>query len=321
MFNHFDPKLFSDPNFKEDSVREVIIAPMLSRLGYHPIGTQTVVRSKTLTQPFIYVGTRKHSVTIIPDYTLYHQERPILVLDAKSPTENVTSTAHIQQAYSYAIHPEVRVNHFALCNGKRLAVYTVESPKPILDIPFEDFESRWEDIEKHLAPKYLLRPELRNFAPDFGFAVSRLGLAANSELIMIGVRLGMFAKQSADLYTVTVNTEFAGINHCVSFDFKPELLTHLVAGLPGGLRDQFLTALSHAPFKAGADLCVEVDLRTHLGDPIEVENETFVPLIIDDVLGARFNPTPPKSAATDIPPYIFRLSKVIKIGTTDQDPA
>lgn len=321
MFHHFDPKLFSDPNFKEDSVREVIIAPMLSRLGYHPIGTQTVVRSKALTQPFIYVGTRKHPVTIIPDYTLYHQERPVLVLDAKSPTENVTSTAHIQQAYSYAIHPEVRVNHFALCNGKRLAVYTVESPKPILDIPFEDFESRWEEIEKHLAPKYLLQPELRNFAPDFGFAVSRLGLAVNAELIMIGVRLGMFARQSADLYSATVNTEFAGINHCVSFDFKPELLTHLVAGLPGVLRDQFLSALAHAPFQAGADLCVEVDLRTHLGEPIEGENETFVPLIIDDVFGARFNPTPPKSAGTDIPPHIFRLSKVIKIVSTDQDPA
>jgi hypothetical protein len=321
MFQHFDPKLFSDPNFKEDSVREVIIAPILSRLGYHPIGPQTVVRSKNLIQPFIYVGTRKHPVTIIPDYTLYHQDRPVLVLDAKSPTENVTSTAHVQQAYSYAIHPEVRVNHFALCNGKRLAVYSVESPKPIFDIPFEEFETRWEDIEKHLAPKYLLQPELRKFAPDFGFAVSRLGLAANAELIMIGARLGMFSRLSQDLYMAMVNMKFAGKDHCVSFDFKPELLTNLVAGLPDVLREQFLSALSRAPFQAGADLCIEVDLKTHLGDPTEGQSETFVPLIIDEVFGSRFNPAPPKSPATDIPPHIFRLSKLIKIVSTDEDGA
>ncbi len=63
MFEHFDSQLFSDPNFKEDSVREVIIAPILSRLGYHSTGDQTVARSKSLVQPFIYVGTRRHPVT------------------------------------------------------------------------------------------------------------------------------------------------------------------------------------------------------------------------------------------------------------------
>src|ERR1041384_8153854 len=153
MFQHFDPQLFSDPNFKEDSVREVIIAPMLARLGYHSTGDQTVVRSKVLVQPFIYVGTRRHPVTIIPDYTLYFQGRPVLVLDAKNPSESVTSFAHVQQAYSYAIHPEVRVNHFGLCNGRRLVIYSVETPNPILDISYEEFESRWEDIETFLKPK------------------------------------------------------------------------------------------------------------------------------------------------------------------------
>jgi len=311
MFQHFDAKLFSDPNFKEDSVREVIIAPILSRLGYHPMGSQTVVRSKNLIQPFIYVGTRKHPVTIIPDYTLYHQNRPVLVLDAKSPTENVTSPANVQQAYSYAIHPEIRVNHFALCNGKRLAVFNVESPKPIFDVPYEEFEARWEDIEKHLAPKYLLQPELRKFAPDFGYAVSRLGLKANAELIIIGVRLGMFSMLTQDLYTAMVNTELAGTDHCASFDFKPEILTKLVAGLPAVLREQFLSALSRNPFQAGADLCVEVDIKTHLGQPTAGQHDTFVPLIIDEVLGSRFNPAPSKSPPADFPPHIFRLRKLI----------
>jgi hypothetical protein len=321
MFQHFDPQMFSDPNFKEDSVREIIIVPMLSRLGYHPTGSQTVVRSKTLVQPFIYVGTSRHRVTIIPDYTLQFQGSPVLVLDAKRPSESVTSAANVQQAYSYAIHPEIRTKHFALCNGRRLAVYSVETPNPLLDLLFEEFESRWKEIEDHLAPKYLLEPNLRKLKPDFGFAVSRLGLATNCELVMLGSRLSMFARVTQDLFTATVNTEFAGQDHCVSFDFKPEQLPLLVAGLPGELRDQFLEALSRAPFQAGADLAVEVDLRTHLGDPITVEHETFVPLVIDQVLGSRFNPLPLPSEATDMPAHIFRLSKAFKVVSAKGDDA
>lgn len=320
MFKHFDPQLFSDPNFKEDSVREVIIAPLLSRLGYHPIGEQVVVRSKTLEQPFIYVGTRRHPVTIIPDYTLYFQGRPILVLDAKSPSESVTSPANVQQAYSYAIHPEVRVHHFALCNGKRLGFYSVEKAEPLFNIPYEEFETRWNEIERHLAPKYLLKPELRNFKPDFGFAVSRLGLTPHAEIIMLKTRLGLFARVSQDLFTAAVNTEFAEQEYCVSFDFKPEHLPLLVAGLPNQLQEQFIEALSRAPFQAGADLCVEVDLRTHLGEQIEVEHEIFVPLIIDEVLGSQFNPFPPPGGE-DIPPNVFRLSKAFKLASTENDNA
>lgn len=313
MFANFDPNLFADPDFKEDSVREVIIAPMLSRLGYYPTGRQTVVRSKNLVQPFIYAGTRRHTVNIIPDYTLYFDGQPVAVLDAKSPIESVDSPGNVQQAYSYAIHPEVRTDHFALCNGRRLAVYSVNSTTPLLNIAFEEFESRWGDVVKHLAPKFLLEPELRHFKPDFGFRVSRLGLAPNAEIIMIGARLNIFARVSETLYSATVNADFVGEDHCVSFDFVPEQLPRLVAGLPAALRDQFVEALSRAPFQAYADLAVEVDLRTHLGEAIELEHETFVPLIIDEVLAARFNPFPPEPGPTDVPPHIFRLSKAFKI--------
>lgn len=313
MFPYFDPWLFSDPNFKEDSVREVIIAPILSRLGYHPTGEQTVVRSKSLIQQFIYVGTRQHPVTTIPDYTLYFHGSPVLVLDAKSPTESITASAHIQQAYSYAIHPEVRVNHFALCNGRRLAIYDVVSTTPLLDIAFEEFEARWDDIEKYLKPKYLLQPALRNFAPDFGYAVSRLGLSTNAELLMIPARFGFVAKMSEKLFSASANVEFAGKDHCVSFDFKSEQLPLIVAGLPIELREQFLAALARAPFQAAADLCIEVDLRTHLGEAITVEHEAFIPLVIDEVFSARFNPFPPQSGGNDIPPHVFRLSKAFKV--------
>lgn len=110
MFGNFDPRLLDDPEFKEDAVREVIIAQMLDRLGYQPSGQTRVVRSKTLVHPFIYIRKSKHPVTTIPDYTLLHEDKPILILEAKSPAEDVLNRANIQQAYSYAIHPEIRWN-------------------------------------------------------------------------------------------------------------------------------------------------------------------------------------------------------------------
>ncbi|WMY75748.1 type I restriction enzyme HsdR N-terminal domain-containing protein [Buttiauxella selenatireducens] len=318
MFDNFSESLFDDRNFKEDSVREVIIVPILRRLGYFPTGDQNITRSKHLKHPFIFAGTRKCSVSIIPDYTLNFRNNPVLVLDAKNPLEDLDSKEHIQQAYSYAIHPEIKTKHFALCNGRRLVVFSIDSALPLLDIPFSEFESRWDEIEKFLLPKYLLEPGLRNFTPDFGTKISRMGLEPGCEITMLSVRLGLFAMVEQNLYTATVNTDFAGADHCVSFDFNKENLFSLVAGFPSELKDQFLDALLRAPFKAGADLELEVDLNCQLGHPIQVEHESFVPLVIKQVYGSRFLPGSALLVGEDIPSNIFRISKTYKINNPEQ---
>jgi hypothetical protein len=98
-----------------------------------------------------------------------------------------------------------------------------------------------------------------------------------------------------------------------SFDFKPERLPLLVAGLPDQLCQMFLNALFRSPFQACADLMVEVDLCTHLGKAIEIEHETFVPLGIGEALGSRFNPVILQQEEIDIPKHIFRPSRVVTI--------
>ena len=67
------------------------------------------------------------------------------------------------------------------------------------------------------------------------------------------------------------------------------------------------------PFLAAAELAIELDLDMHLGDETQGQTETFVPLIIDKVLAARFNPAPLAKEATDIPDQVFRLRKAYKI--------
>ena len=108
MFPGIDERIFDNPEFKEDSVRELILSPIFTRLGYLPSGKNQVVRSKTLRNPFIRVGTRNHPVTTIPDYTFYIDGKAVFILDAKGPNENILSANHLQQVYSYAIHPEIR---------------------------------------------------------------------------------------------------------------------------------------------------------------------------------------------------------------------
>ncbi len=313
MFDDFDRSFFDSPEFKEDSVREVIIAPLLQRLGYRVSGQDRIVRSKTLAHPFIYVGTRKHPVTIVPDYTLFHDEQAILVLDAKSPGEDILKQSHIQQAYSYCVHPEVRSKHFALCNGRLLAVFHVEMPQPLLLLPFEEFEVRWPEVEKHLAPKFLLQPELRKFAPDLGFKFAHLGISPDTKLVMLGVRPDLFARVNDGLYTASGNCDFGGEAHCASFDFAPNLLPVISAGLPECLHEPFNNALARAPFQVSAECAIELDLSVRLGAETRGAHDTFVPLEINEVLAARFNPEPVGDDPTDIPSHVFRLRKAFRI--------
>src|SRR5579863_6711621 len=55
MFNSLSSSVFDDPGFKEDAVREEVIAPLLRRLGYLPTGAVRVERSKPLVHPFVHI--------------------------------------------------------------------------------------------------------------------------------------------------------------------------------------------------------------------------------------------------------------------------
>ena len=125
MFTDFDFSALDDPTFKEDAVREEIIAPILRRAGYTPTGSMRVQRSKPLTHPFVMIGSKKHPVSVIPDYTLFHDDRALMILDAKKPSEEIVNSIHVEQAYSYAIHPEVRCQIYGLCNGRHLSFFNI----------------------------------------------------------------------------------------------------------------------------------------------------------------------------------------------------
>ena len=53
-----------------------------------------------------------------------------MILDAKRPSEEIVNSVHVEQAYSYAIHPEVRCKIYGLCNGRQLSLFHTERAEP-----------------------------------------------------------------------------------------------------------------------------------------------------------------------------------------------
>ena len=150
LFSHFDFNQLNNADFKEDSVREVIILPILQQLGY----TQTnIVRSKSLQHPYLKIGSKKRPITLVPDYLLKVEENYAWVLDAKAPNENISTGDNVEQVYSYATHPEIRSTYFTLCNGKEFSVFrTGDTDKPILFFGVDEIEYYWKDLQRFLSP-------------------------------------------------------------------------------------------------------------------------------------------------------------------------
>lgn len=149
IFKGFDFRELYSHDFKEDSVREVLILPILAALGYNQ---KQIVRSKTLAHPFVKIGSQKRAVNIVPDYLLQVEESYAWVLDAKSPNENIFSGGNVEQVYSYAIHPDIRTKFYALCNGNTFALFRDTEAESFFSFPLMEIGSYWEELSGYLSP-------------------------------------------------------------------------------------------------------------------------------------------------------------------------
>ncbi len=151
LFGKLDfKKIALNSDFKEDSVREVIILPIIRELGFTQ---ENIIRSKTLQHPFLKIGSKKRPINLVPDYVIKIEKNYAWVLDAKAPNQKIINDDNVEQVYSYATHPEIRSNYFALCNGLEFSVFrTSDTRKPILFFEIENIENHWEDLKLYLSP-------------------------------------------------------------------------------------------------------------------------------------------------------------------------
>ncbi len=152
----FDFAILDDPNTKEDTVREEIVAPIVKALGYKSSGNARIIRSKRLDHPYISLGSKTKKISIIPDYVAEVDGKCLFILDAKAPNENILTGSNVEQAYSYAIHPDIRARYYCLCNGKMLSLYEITSTKPLLSFLLRDISTHESLLLKYLSPNSLL---------------------------------------------------------------------------------------------------------------------------------------------------------------------
>lgn len=288
---NFDFNLLKDPEFKEDAVREEIIFPILGALGYSASSKNKVIRSRALKHPFYYFGTKKYNVNIIPDYTFEIEEKAKWILDAKRPTENIEVGKNVFQAYSYAMHPEIRSDIYGLCNGKKIVIFSVNEFKPILNIKIENLKNAWNELNKVLKPEMVMKPFLRNFKPDFGLFLYSIGeYKSKSSPFTISLKhLNFLTKIEENLYTISTSAEIkSNLNRkfACSFDFNEKIYKKLINLLPPALRDKINSNLIRQPFFYHNDDGDKVDLSLKIrlkNTIITNDNESYLPFEILDV--------------------------------------
>jgi hypothetical protein len=279
----FDLEELDNPDFKEDSVREEIILPVIKYLGYSASKPYKIIRSKALVHPFVSVGSARKKVTCVPDYLFELNGKYAWVLEAKGPGENILSGAHVEQAYSYAIHSEIRVPIFALCNGKEFVCFHVSKEAPLLHFPIQLLPQYLQELKRLLGPEHVLTYEFK-LAKDLGLHLKRLGFHRFENIVFPDVPISYIAQLDNYLFTTGTGTELpGGDSYVMSLDFDLTALDQLKGKIPEKSFDILLhrkpAERSVVKFTNGSFL---VNVDCHIGEELqENADEIFLPFIVN----------------------------------------
>lgn len=158
----FKPKNFD--NMVEQDVRENIITPLLHQLGYEKDTENDIRRGQylILRYPKESFGTRKSTdrlLTGYADYILDVGKEIRWVLETKSPANGILDV-DVDQAFTYAKHPEVNAVYYCLCDGRELRIYqTSLLPDAALrlSLKYEELESKYQTVENILSRNAMQR--------------------------------------------------------------------------------------------------------------------------------------------------------------------
>ncbi|MGI0440033.1 DNA methyltransferase [Helicobacter himalayensis] len=163
--NTFDFKILENKDFKEDSVRELLIAPLLKALGFHLRDKENpkaleMTLSQKITSPTILGSNEKIALTRFPDYVLYVDSKPHCVLDAKAPKVKIDFQSKAErQAFYYAINPELKAPFYALCNGLEFNLFETNKQELLKNFSCEElFANNFKNEHFALLKQYLTTP-------------------------------------------------------------------------------------------------------------------------------------------------------------------
>lgn len=287
ILENFDFDLLKNPEFKEDSVREEIVIPIIKGLGYNANIPYQIIRSRNLIHPFVSIGSQKKKIFIIPDYLFEVDKKPAWILDAKAPSESIIKSKNVEQAYSYAIHPEVRARFFSLCNGKEFVLFSVDEMNPLLHFEMQALPLYWESLKGILAPEKVLLKNNLAYLKDLGLHLKRLGFEKFQRLIFPKVPVSNITQLEKGMYTINVGGVTLDENRYVAtFDFDLEILKQMIGKIPLEGIEKLLDWGKVGRVSVNfADIVYLLDLDCEIGQQLEEnDNEIFLPLKINRIL-------------------------------------
>ncbi|SKB40634.1 type I restriction enzyme HsdR N-terminal domain-containing protein [Daejeonella lutea] len=279
----FDFSNLDNPEFKEDAVREELVVPIIKGLGYRISKPNQIIRSRKLLHPFVSIGSKREKIYIIPDYLFEVNDRPAWIMDAKGPREALVKSKHVEQAYSYAMHNEIRVNYFALCNGYEFVLYDVSKIEPVLRFPLPAISLYWGDLQRILSPQTIFNNAQAKLAKDLGLHLKRLGFDQFESMFFPSVPLTNIGQLDPDMYSTSGAIINDGERFVVTFDFDALTFQQLKGKIPDTAFND-LSKRENGPRKAVSfandAFVVHIDCR--VGSQLEENtDEIFQPLVVN----------------------------------------
>jgi hypothetical protein len=173
-------------SMNETDVREIIVRPLIESLGYRH-GTEAYIRTEqTLRYGKAFLGrknpARDPDLVGRADYICGVISFGKWVVEVKSPTEPLSQDT-VEQAHTYAAHPEIAASHFLLTNGREFRLYeTSRLESPTLAWSFRDIDDNLLRLFNILSPA-AVRKRAKANSVDSG---KPLGKGLNSRLQVVG---------------------------------------------------------------------------------------------------------------------------------------
>lgn len=142
----------------EATVEAIFLIPLIWELGYE---SSDVSFKESISE--IPIGRGSKKVLYKPDFVLKANGIPYIVIDAKSPNENVDDWTLQCSSYCLEINKLYDYNpvqYYAITNGLKFQLYQWDKKDYILDLDFSDFSidnKKYKDLEEKISKAHILQ--------------------------------------------------------------------------------------------------------------------------------------------------------------------
>jgi len=137
----------------ESDVEQFFVAPLLKDLGYKEINILTKHAI-----PAYVIGKGQKRQRHIPDYQLQIGKTPVLIIEAKNPSEPIDKYVTEAQDYAALVNRgfigKNPIRFVLATNGIKTKLAKVDENKPLLELNFEDFvvgNKKFEKLQSYIA--------------------------------------------------------------------------------------------------------------------------------------------------------------------------